>query len=496
MSRFSYPLSRASLFQLDRRAMLVGALAGSAGLTLSRSFAQTNTALARKPLARSESDPAELQVLRDAIAELKKRDGAVPAADGWVAIAEPHVLNCFTGDAREIHFGWWFLPWHRAYLIAMERRLQHVAREPKLRLPYWNWFDVDDIPQAFAREKYSLAGGVVRSNPLFDATRAQSPADRAAIFRGPNGIRITRSVRGNYDSELDLLRPAQFTDIGGGLRNAAGAIETGPHNPIHVWVGGTHDALPGRPGSGGNMGQEFSPRDPVFLLHHGNIDRLWVVWTTLSTGGAHRNPTDQSWLQREFPLPHHTGVGTEAYKVADLLDPTAWGYSYDEDVIAVASSATAEDVGLSAAATSFVMNDGPLDLRGGIAHTQVRERPVAPAAAASSEPRSGIVRLRATVPPGNLSMSVYLNSPDDQVNSESNLVGIATILDPTGRSQEGRKEVGLVIPVPDRILQMINERTEFSFSVVPSSAKGEGPAAAAAGAFDGASVLELKLELQ
>ncbi len=37
------------------------------------------------------------------------------------------------------------------------------------------------------------------------------------------------------------------------------------HNQVHVWVGG-------------DMAQDTSPNDPVFFLHHCNIDRLWAQW--------------------------------------------------------------------------------------------------------------------------------------------------------------------------------------------------------------------------
>ena len=37
------------------------------------------------------------------------------------------------------------------------------------------------------------------------------------------------------------------------------------HNRVHIWVGG-------------DMGPGTSPNDPVFYLHHCNVDRLWALW--------------------------------------------------------------------------------------------------------------------------------------------------------------------------------------------------------------------------
>jgi tyrosinase len=43
-------------------------------------------------------------------------------------------------------------------------------------------------------------------------------------------------------------------------------IEGQPHNNVHNNVGGF-------------MGDFLSPVDPIFFMHHSNIDRLWDVWT-------------------------------------------------------------------------------------------------------------------------------------------------------------------------------------------------------------------------
>jgi len=37
------------------------------------------------------------------------------------------------------------------------------------------------------------------------------------------------------------------------------------HNNVHIWVGG-------------DMRLSSSPNDPVFFLHHCNVDRIWAAW--------------------------------------------------------------------------------------------------------------------------------------------------------------------------------------------------------------------------
>ena len=46
----------------------------------------------------------------------------------------------------------------------------------------------------------------------------------------------------------------------------------GMHNQVHRWVGGS-------------MGPETSPNDPVFFLHHCNVDRIWEVWRNSGSAG-------------------------------------------------------------------------------------------------------------------------------------------------------------------------------------------------------------------
>lgn len=53
-------------------------------------------------------------------------------------------------------------------------------------------------------------------------------------------------------------------------------LEGMPHNKVHNCIGGVG---PLDPGPYGNMTNFLSPVDPIFFLHHSNMDRLWDVWT-------------------------------------------------------------------------------------------------------------------------------------------------------------------------------------------------------------------------
>ena len=64
--------------------------------------------------------------------------------------------------------------------------------------------------------------------------------------------------------------------------------------------------------------------DPLFYLHHANLDRIWESWNRL----GHTNPTDPKYLNRRFAYGDRSGKRVDlpvsaADRVAQL------GYGYD-----------------------------------------------------------------------------------------------------------------------------------------------------------------------
>jgi len=70
-------------------------------------------------------------------------------------------------------------------------------------------------------------------------------------------------------------------------------LEGFPHNKVHNFIGGVG---PVDPGPYGNMTNNLSPVDPIFFLHHSNMDRLWDIWTR---------------KQKHFNLPYLPPLGKE-----------------------------------------------------------------------------------------------------------------------------------------------------------------------------------------
>src|SRR5262249_25198396 len=99
----------------------------------------------------------EVKHLADAYRKLK----ALPADDvrSWCKQANLHDRHCSYGpgdrpphsDAYwgQIHFGWSFLPWHRAYLYFFESILGELVGDAGFALPYWDWSKNPKLPDFF-----------------------------------------------------------------------------------------------------------------------------------------------------------------------------------------------------------------------------------------------------------------------------------------------------------------------------------------------------------
>lgn len=135
-----------------------------------------------------------------------------------------------------------------------------------------------------------------------------------------------RSLRSG-DRRPGVNTTASFRNILEGWASRSGDVDV--HNRVHVWVGGS--MLPGT-----------SPDDPVFFMHHCNIDRLWAQWQALHPGQNY--PVDVLRIGSAGRRPHGLNdpmppwVGAELVTPAMVLDHTRLvvrgrpaGYTYDTD---------------------------------------------------------------------------------------------------------------------------------------------------------------------
>jgi tyrosinase len=221
------------------------------------------------------------------------------------------------------HFGGYpehFVSWHRLYLASFERIVSKVLGDPTFALPYWNYTDPDHpqkrmIPSAFTEAPQGQA-----SNPLFIPDRSTNfQADGLRV----DDIRAKASLRNNR--YLDTVLSTGETRDG-----FNSAIDAQPHGQVHMRVG---------TGGRGMQNIELAARDPIFWVHHANIDRLWESWRHPRANGlSDRDPTDPKWLQRrfDFAAPDGTKFSWTAGQALSMRE--SLGYTYDrlQDVKLVA----------------------------------------------------------------------------------------------------------------------------------------------------------------
>lgn len=119
----------------------------------------------------------------------------------------------------------------------------------------------------------------------------------------------------------------------------SGLLEESPHNNVHSMIGGfIRGEDDQNPRMNGLMSMpETAALDPIFWIHHANIDRLWEVWLRrrASPGKpAHANPnTDDAWMQgpadRTFAMPRPDGTVAKV-KAADIESLTKTDYVYED----------------------------------------------------------------------------------------------------------------------------------------------------------------------
>jgi hypothetical protein len=233
------------------------------------------------------------------------------------------------------HRNYFFLSWHRMYLHFFERIVRKASGDPAFALPYWPYDQPGhgSLPTAFTPDADEFATAtkpalppLQRKNPLARARRHEY-VDRRYIGLGDVAREVKAAMavdRFAVTDTLDALqgfggvRVAAPLDDGG----AAGAIEAAPHNLVHKTLG-----------LDGDMGSPTTAaRDPIFWLHHANIDRLWMKWTDPSRG---RIPPvdDEAWMNTRFTFVDEDGSDRQMTGAEVLDTQFQLGYRYDDDPV-------------------------------------------------------------------------------------------------------------------------------------------------------------------
>ena len=250
--------SRREFLKAAGAAASIGVLGGS--LLTSEAFAAP-LGVRRNVGGMSATDPV-LLTYRKAIKAMK----ALPASDprSWSYQAAIH--GTFTTPVQTAwntcqHNALFFWSWHRMYLYWFERIVRKMAGdcEPCWTLPYWDWASPTQrqVPSMFRDP----------ASELFETNR--NPAMNSGA-----GSLSAGAV--NYTSAFALTN----------FVSASGSLSGGAHGAVHVGVGGFMGSVP------------TAAQDPIFYLHHANVDRLWNLW--LAQGGRSDPLADATWKSTKF----------------------------------------------------------------------------------------------------------------------------------------------------------------------------------------------------
>jgi len=212
------------------------------------------------------------------------------------------------------HGSYFFFSWHRMYLYFFERILRAASGDPNLALPYWNWSDPNQraLPQPFwmpqtGNSLYIPVPG--RPSGVDDGTSLLSDGtvDFSTAFMATDFDSLTGS---GLSFGGQIASPMQFN-------GPHGELESQPHDVVH----GALSGLMGDP--------DTAAEDPIFWLHHANIDRLWNRW--IAQGGGRQDATDSAWLNTTFTFFDENGsaVNMTGQQVEDTA--AQLGYRYDDD---------------------------------------------------------------------------------------------------------------------------------------------------------------------
>jgi hypothetical protein len=169
-----------------------------------------------------------------------------------------------------------FLLWHRGYVYYFERILRAASGDPTLSLPYWNYLEPG---QRMLPALYRNGGAlqIPQRDAQLNAGQSVLSADAVSVQDAFAANDFFGAVSSTFAGATNVPQVAP------------GRLEESPHNSVHGAIGGD-----------GTLQQSWmsyvqtAAFDPVFWIHHANIDRLWRIWecTTSRAWGVF----DPSWL--------------------------------------------------------------------------------------------------------------------------------------------------------------------------------------------------------
>lgn len=266
--------------RLNRRAALAG---GAASVLVAAGAARAQAGVRiRKGAGGLTASSDDVMAFGEAVRLMKGRNDGL----SWARQTRIHHREAQHNNSL-------FLPWHRQQLLHLERIVARLTGHDGFAMPYWDWQEHRFLP----------AWVTDGDSPLYERNRARGveTLDFAAA----------RWAESPYTAKL---ASDDFTAFCGKQPEGMGMVEGYGHNHIHQLIGGAM------------RHPRTSAQDPMFWLHHSNVDRVWATW--------HAN-RGKDLYPPEWTAMTVTGfVDAEGREVGELpvggtLETRPLGYGYD-----------------------------------------------------------------------------------------------------------------------------------------------------------------------
>jgi len=275
----------------------------------------------RRNVYRLDTAGPELTAYRQGITQMKAWSAANPNDPrGWTYQAAIH--GTYASPTQPAwntcpHHSYYFFTWHRAFLYYFERIVRAASGVPSFGLPYWN-YSIEgqrQLPAPFrdSADALFLSGRTLNGGAEIDHNTVNYVGDFAPTLFSSTLSGTTLVARGFGGASRPTISHFDAQVYGG-------TLEIHVHDLVHGAVGGAM----------GDVNQ--AAIDPIFWLHHANIDRLWNRWLEYQQPGSGRDDprTDTQWMTATFSFFDETGAPV-TIRAQDVLDNSGLSYRYDDD---------------------------------------------------------------------------------------------------------------------------------------------------------------------